>query len=83
MGVAIATYQTSVTTLVQKVTTPAMLGRAMTLLTLGWFGTTPVGALIAGWVADTWSARAAMGMAGSVSLICAAFLLWASWGKDS
>ena len=76
MGVAISAYQTSVTALVQKVAAPHMLGRAMSLLTLGWFGTTPLGALLAGWVADVWSARATMGMAGAASLLGALALLW-------
>jgi predicted MFS family arabinose efflux permease len=74
MGVAIAAFQTSIAAYVQKIAGPSMVGRAMTLLTLGWFGTTPLGALVAGWVADTWSARVAMAVAGAVPLLCAALL---------
>ncbi|MFG1924777.1 MFS transporter [Cryptosporangium sp. NPDC048952] len=71
MGVAITIYQSTVTALVQQASEPAMLGRMMTLLTLGWFGTTPVGALLIGWIADAHSPRAAMVVAGSTCLVCA------------
>lgn len=74
MGVAITLYQSSVTALVQQSSAPAMLGRMMTLLTLGWFGTTPVGALLIGWIADALSPRAAMAVAGATCLVCAAAL---------
>ncbi|GAA3395960.1 MFS transporter [Cryptosporangium minutisporangium] len=75
MGVAITVYQSTVTALVQQVSDPGMLGRMMSLLTLGWFGTTPVGALLIGWVADAFSARAAMVVAGGTCVVCAVLLL--------
>ncbi|SHN46106.1 Predicted arabinose efflux permease, MFS family [Cryptosporangium aurantiacum] len=75
MGVAITLYQSTVTALVQQASDPGMLGRMMSLLTLGWFGTTPVGALVIGWVADAYSARAAMVVAGGTCLVCAFALL--------
>lgn len=75
MGVMITRYQSTVTALVQQRSDPALLGRMMTLLTLGWFGTTPVGALLIGWIADAYSPRAAMGVAASTCLVCAAALL--------
>ncbi|TQS46784.1 MFS transporter [Cryptosporangium phraense] len=75
MGIAITWYQSTVTALVQQVAEPAMLGRMMSLLTLGWFGTTPFGALLIGWVADAFSARAAMTVAGGTALGCALLLL--------
>ncbi|GAA0278578.1 MFS transporter [Cryptosporangium japonicum] len=74
MGMAITLYQSSVTALVQQSSAPAMLGRMMTLLTLGWFGTTPIGALLIGWIADALSPRAAMVVAGTTCLVCAAAL---------
>jgi MFS family permease len=64
-----------VTAIVQQASGPAMLGRMMTLLTLGWFGTTPVGALVVGWIADAFSPRAAMLVAGGTCLLCAGALV--------
>jgi MFS-type transporter involved in bile tolerance (Atg22 family) len=52
-----------------------MAGRMMSLYILGSMGTTPLGALLVGWVTDVVSPRAAVGLgAGSALLVGLALL---------
>jgi MFS family permease len=60
--------------LLQRVTPRERIGSIMTLSTYGTMGTTPVGALIVGWLTTIGTARAAIG-AGSASLLVSALLL--------
>jgi MFS family permease len=57
VGVAALTFSTSTTSLMQLSTTPAMRGRVMALRLALALGTTPVGAPLVGWIADTFGPR--------------------------
>ena len=41
----------------------------MSLFTIAWMGTTPIGGLIAGAVIDQWSARVALGLGATATLL--------------
>jgi MFS family permease len=60
LGVASAMFTTVDQTVLQQAAAPAFQGRVMSLFTIAWMGTTPIGGLIAGTIIDTWSARAAL-----------------------
>ncbi|MFI5305780.1 MAG: MFS transporter [Polyangiales bacterium] len=68
-GLSVGAYQTTLQSSVQRATPPAMMGRISGLLTLGSVGTTPIGAMIVGWLIDTWSARAGMGLGALACLV--------------
>jgi MFS family permease len=76
-GLCFIVYQTSMMSLLQSRCEPAYLGRVMSLYSLAVFGTTPFGALLAGWLVDNVSARAAMAM-GLVAAVPCAVWLWFS-----
>jgi len=73
-GLSVGAYQTNMLSAVQRNTEPAMLGRMSSLLTLGTTGMAPIASLVAGWLIDAWSARAAMGLGAAASLIGALLL---------
>ena len=73
-GLSIGAYQTALVSSVQRATEPRMLGRVSGLLVFGSVGTTPIGSLIVGWLIDTWSARAAMGVGAATCAIGALVL---------
>ena len=63
VGVAAQTFTTTTASTVQLGTEPAMRGRVMAILLAIALGTTPIGAPIVGWVADTFGPRWALGVA--------------------
>ena len=71
MGFASATFQSVNTTIIQQSTEPAMQGRVMALHQMALFGTTPIGALLMGWVIHTISPRVPFALGGLSALICA------------
>jgi len=58
----------------QRITPRERIGSVMTLSTYGTMGTTPIGALIVGWLTTIGTARAAIG-AGAASLLISALVL--------
>ena len=81
-GCVVGMVSTSFTTLIQSVlqreTEPAMLGRVMSLFSIGFFGTTPIGALISGWLISALSPRWPFYIGGLVTMVAAvAVLTWA------
>jgi hypothetical protein len=56
----------------QQSTEPAMLGRVMALQQMAWFGSTPIGAVLMGWVISVSSARVPFVLGGLSALVCAA-----------
>lgn len=60
--------------LLQRITPQERIGSVMTLSTYGTMGTTPIGALIVGWLTNIGTARAAIG-AGAASLLVSALVL--------
>ena len=60
IGISILTFTNSTNSLMQLTTEPAMRGRVMALRPAIGVGTTPVGAPLVGWVADTFGPRCAL-----------------------
>ena len=75
VGVAAQTFTTTVNSWVQLSTEPAMRGRVLAILLAIVLGCTPMGAPLVGWVADTFGARWAMGVA-ALSGLAAAIVGW-------
>ncbi|QRF62997.1 MFS transporter [Variovorax paradoxus] len=71
VGVAAQTFTTTVNSWVQLSTEPAMRGRVLAILLAIVLGCTPMGAPLLGWVADTFGARWAMGVAALSGLAAA------------
>jgi len=62
VGMAAQTFNITINSTVQLSTAPAMRGRVMAILLAVALGGTPIGAPIAGWIADTFGPRWALGM---------------------
>src|SRR4051794_15675643 len=62
LGMAATTFTTVDQTVLQRTSAPEYQGRVMSLFTIAWMGTTPVGGLIAGALVDAFSARVALGL---------------------
>jgi predicted MFS family arabinose efflux permease len=78
LGFASACFQSIDTVAVQQATEPSMQGRVMALHQMAWYGSTPAGALVMGWVIQTTSPRAPFVLGGLAALGCAAALARAS-----
>ena len=65
IGASAQTFTTSANSSVQLSTEPGMRGRVMAIFLAIFFGGTPLGAPIVGWVADTYGARWALGIGGA------------------
>ncbi|WP_336500513.1 MFS transporter [Microbacterium paraoxydans] len=76
-GFMIVTLLTTANGYVQITTDPALRGRVLALYMAVIMGSTPVGAPIAGWVADTFGPRAAIMLGGTAGFIaCAIGVTW-------
>jgi MFS family permease len=73
-GAAVVAYSATAQSLTQRQAPREMVGRMMSLFTLGSMGTTPLGGLIVGVVIDLVSPRAAVGL-GAASAIVVGLLL--------
>jgi MFS family permease len=71
LGFASACFQSVNTSVLQQATEPAMQGRVMALHQMAWFGTTPIGALLMGWVIHVSSPRVPFSFGGLSALLCA------------
>ena len=71
LGVASASFQSLNTSILQRATDPAMQGRVMALHQMAWFGSTPLGALLMGWVIHVTNARVPFALGGGAALVCA------------
>lgn len=74
LGFASASFQSVDTVVLQQATEPAMQGRVMALQQMAWFGSTPLGALLMGWVIQMSSPRVPFALGGISVLACAAAL---------
>jgi MFS family permease len=70
-GVAAQTLTTTTNSLVQLSTEPALRGRVIAILMATLLGSTPIGAPVVGWVADTYGPRWALGVAAAAGLASA------------
>ena len=75
LGFASASFQSVNTVVLQQATEPGMQGRVMALHQMAWFGTTPIGALLMGWVIQVSSPRVPFVLGGVSALVCAAAVL--------
>jgi MFS family permease len=71
LGLAIGGYQASIASFIQLRAQPHMLGRMLSLMTMGSTGTTAIGAVLVGWLVDVASARAAFLVGGASCLLAA------------
>lgn len=75
LGFASASFQSVDTVVLQQATEPAMQGRVMALQQMAWFGSTPIGALLMGWIIQISSPRVPFALGGLSVLGCAAAVL--------
>ncbi|SNQ49020.1 Arabinose efflux permease family protein [Frankia canadensis] len=75
VGAASVAFISTGNATVQLAADPAMRGRVMALWSVAFLGTTPVGGPIAGWVAQTFGARAGLMLAAGAALAAAAYAL--------
>ena len=77
-GFAVVSYGATAQSLVQQHAPREMVGRMMSLYTLGSMGTTPLGAIIVGLVSDHASPRVAVGL-GAASALLVGLVLATRW----
>ena len=75
LGFASASFQTVNTVVVQQATEPSMQGRVMALHQTALFGSTPIGALLMGWVIHVTSPRLPFLLGGMSAMLCAAVVI--------
>ncbi|MCU1361104.1 MAG: transporter [Ilumatobacteraceae bacterium] len=71
VGFASASFQSVNTVVLQQATEPSMQGRVMALHQMAWFGSTPIGAVLMGWVIQISSPRVPFALGGLSALLCA------------
>jgi len=75
LGAVATTFRALATSLVQLESDAAMRGRTVSLLIMAINGTSPISGPLIGWMSETYSARAAIGIGAAVSLM-AALVSW-------
>jgi len=75
LGLGVGYYQGVLNAAAQASVPPALIGRTMSLVTLGNYGMVPFGALLMGWVIDQSSGRVALAIGGTAALACAVFVV--------
>jgi MFS family permease len=75
VGITATWFTTAVTTLLQRNSSPAMLGRVMALFSIAFLGTTPIGAAMVGLLTQHVNARAPFVLASIGTLTCGLALL--------
>jgi predicted MFS family arabinose efflux permease len=71
LGVLSVIYSTSTNTTLQLASGEAYRGRILSLYTLLFMGTTPIGGVITGVLADRWGAQATVAIEAGVCLVAA------------
>jgi MFS family permease len=75
-GVSFVVQNATANTMVQLLVPDGLRGRVMSVYTIFFFGTTPIGALFAGAVAQQWSSTAAIAVGAGVALAFALCLVF-------
>jgi MFS family permease len=75
LGFASASFQSVNTVVLQQATEPSMQGRVMALHQMAWFGSTPIGAVLMGWIIQLSSPRVPFALGGLSALACAAAVI--------
>jgi len=73
VGAASLTFIARANSTIQLLAPPEMRGRVMALWTMAFLGTTPIGAPLVGWIAETTSPRLALALGGCTALAAAAY----------
>jgi MFS family permease len=77
MGVASVTYSAVTNTTLQLNSDEEYRGRVLSLYTLLFAGTTPIGGALTGWLAEVWGIRLAVGLEAGICLVAvAASVVW-------
>lgn len=80
-GIAALVCMTTAQSTLQTHTAPEMRGRVMSLFSIVFLGSNPIGAVLAGWLAQTLSPRWAMGIGACVAVVAAGVV--ALWHRGS
>jgi predicted MFS family arabinose efflux permease len=75
LGMFATAFTTLDQTILQRTAAPEYQGRVMSMFSIAWMGTTPIGGLIVGALIDTISARAALAFGAIAALLCGAYAL--------
>ena len=75
LGFLSSSFLTVDATVLQQATDPAMQGRVMGLHQIAWFGSTPIGALMMGWVIEVSSPRVPFFIGAASAVACALAIL--------
>jgi MFS family permease len=75
LGLGVGYYQGILNAAAQASVPPRLIGRTMSLVTLGNYGMVPFGALLMGWVIDQSSGRVALAIGGTAAIACAVFVV--------
>jgi MFS family permease len=71
LGAASVTFAATINSTLQLAVSPEMRGRVMALYSVVFLGSTPIGAPLAGWLAQNYDPRAALVLAGLAGLVAA------------
>ena len=77
MGAASITFVAVANATLQLASEPHMRGRVMALWSVAFFGTTPIGGPLVGWISEAHGPRAAIGL-GGVATVLTALVAWRS-----
>jgi MFS family permease len=72
LGAVSVTFAAGVNSSLQLAASPAMRGRVMSLYSVVFLGSTPIGAPLVGWLAEAASPRAGLALGGAAALVAAA-----------
>ncbi len=82
LGFASASFQSVDTVVLQQATEPSMQGRVMALQQMAGFGSTPIGALLMGWIIQISSPRVPFAVGALSALACATAVLLVRCGSQ-
>src|SRR5258706_11779951 len=75
IGVGLMNHMVTTNTLLQLFVSDELRGRVMSIYTLSFIGTAPLGSLAVGFIGEHWSPRAAVMFCAIFSLLCGFLLL--------
>jgi MFS family permease len=83
LGAVSVTFAAGVNSSMQLAAAPSMRGRVMSLYSVVFLGSTPIGAPLVGWLAEVASPRAGLALGGAAALVAAAGarIAYARWGQ--
>jgi MFS family permease len=76
VGAASISFVSSTNTSIQLDSDPAMRGRVMSIWSIGFLGTTPIGGPIVGWIGEHVDARAGVATSGAAAVVAGIYGMW-------